>query len=126
MVYTEKEITYLQRSARAYELIAPEEFYTTDPAELCRICNGVGPAEWSRVIRWIFSKIAGDYAVVSAIHDVQQELARQSCIECAEIFIGNSLKIHAVRKDGRFTKCLIYLAGFALKIFGKKYWRVNA
>lgn len=123
MVYLESEIGYLQRLAYFYELVAPVEFFELDPAELCRICNGVGPASWSKFTRWLLAKVAGEYAVVSAIHDVQQELARQSNRECAEIFVGNALKIHSARKDGKIAKIAIYLSGFLLKTFGQKYWR---
>lgn len=123
MVYLESEILYLQRLARFYELLAPVEFFELDPAELCRICNGVGPASWSKFTRWLLTAIAGDYAVVSAIHDVQQELGRQGNAECAEIFVGNALKIHAARQDGKLAKMAIHFAGFLLKIFGQKYWR---
>ena len=123
MVYSVEEIRRLCRMAVELELEYPEEFLLLEAEELAAICNGVGPGAWSRWVRRALTYFAGDYAVVSAIHDVQQEFCSCDHKAAAEIFVKNALKICFYRQGGRWQKIVIHLAGWALKTFGGKFWK---
>ena len=122
-MYSEKDIEELRFDAAYFALDCPDEFFSLPAAELAAVCNGVGPGRWHKFARWILTRIAGEYAVTAAIHDLQHELALQGNKECAKIFLHNALKIHAATYGSIVEKLFIYLAFGALKFFGGKYWR---
>ena len=123
MIYCACDIECLRKLAKEYNLETSEEFALLTNEELADICNGVGPGKWSRWVRRALTYFAGDYAVVSAIHDVQQEFCSCDHKAAAEIFVKNALKICFYRQGGRWQKIVIHLAGWALKTFGGKFWK---
>lgn len=122
-MYSESDIEDLRFSAAYFGLDCPDEFFSLPAAELAAVCNGVGPAGWGKLPRWILTNLSGKYAVVAAIHDLQQEQALLSNREAALIFLSNALKIHRDTFGGVVGKGLIYLAYLALLVFGSAYWK---
>ena len=121
-MYSEKDIEELRFSAAYFGLDCPDAFFSLPAAELAAVCNGVGPAGWGKLPRWILTRLSGEYAVVAAIHDLQQEQALLSNREAALIFLANSLKVHRATFGSIVEKLFIYFAFGALTLFGSKYW----
>lgn len=68
-MYAEADISAFLRLASAAGLSIPKEMLATPPAQLVKICNGVGPASWPEFMR---NKITMAYKcaqAAAAIHD---------------------------------------------------------
>ena len=133
MIYSVDDINKLRVAAVHFSLSAPTEFWNLPASEMVTICNGVGPAGWFKGIREKLTHLAGDYSVVAAIHDVQQEFKIGTNKAASRIFLHNSLKIWALRHGFKgfmilsaWVEIALALAAFlALYFFGDKYWEAS-
>lgn len=130
MIYNKNDIARLRVAAVHFDLDAPTEFWNLPAAELLKICNGVGPASWLGWLRTKLTQLAGEYEVVAAIHDVQQEFKLGSNKSASHTFLQNALKIWHRRHGfkGFVILCAVFelavaVAAFlALYFWGDKYW----
>ena len=131
MIYSVDNIVQLRVAAVYFDLAAPSEFWNLPADQMAAICNGVGPAAWFRQIREKLTLLAGDYGVVAAIHDVQQEFGAISSKAASWCFLQNSLKVWHRRHGlkglaiiSAWVELALAAAAFAaLYIFGEKYWK---
>ena len=131
MIYSADDVVQLRVAAVYYSLEAPTEFWNLPADEMVTICNGFGPAAWFRPIREKLTLLAGDYGVVAAIHDVQQEFGAVSSKAASWCFLRNSLKVWRKRHGLKGLAILSAWAELALAaavsaalyIWGEKYWK---
>lgn len=133
MIYSVDDINKLRVAAVHFSLEAPTEFWNLPAEQMIKICNGIGPAGWIKGIREKLTRLAGDYAVVAAIHDVQQEFKIGTNKAASRIFLHNSLKIWALRHGikgfmilSAWVELALSVAAFlALYFWGDKYWEMR-
>jgi hypothetical protein len=73
--YTAAEIEELIATARAANLEGVELLESDSPAEIAKLCNGVGPDSWGEEARDIVTKFLHYFEAPAAIHDVAHSKA---------------------------------------------------
>ena len=92
-IYNAAEIGRLRSGCQFYSLEFPEEVFRKSDEELVRVCNGVGPDDWSAALRKALTKLFGNYEVAAFVHDIRFEYLIGDCDSADLEFKRNLLRI---------------------------------